>query len=83
MKKKIRLIIMAVVYTLVAAFFGGLIEKFEPGGNLPTVFAIMTMGAFLLYAVLPNEKDSTGKNDAQVSEKTGNPKDGKNDKPQT
>ena len=41
------------------------------------------MGAFLLYALLPNEKDSTGKNDAQVSEKTGNPKDGKNDKPQT
>ena len=83
MKKKIRLIIMAVVYTLVAAFFGGLIEKFEPGGNLPTVFAIMTMGAFLLYAVLPNEKDSTGKNDAQDSEKKDNPEDGKNDKPQT
>ena len=82
MKKKIRLIIMAVVYTLVAAFFGGLIEKFEPGGNLPTVFAIMTMGAFLLYAVLPNEKDSTGKNDAQDSEKKDNPEDGKNDKPQ-
>ena len=83
MKKKIRLIIMAVAYTLVAAFFGGLIEKFEPGGNLPTVFAIMTMGAFLLYAVLPNEKDSTGKNDAQDSEKKDNPEDGKNDKPQT
>ena len=31
----------------------------------------------------PNEKDSTDKKDAQVSEKTGNPKDGKNDKPQT
>ena len=83
MKKKIRLIIMAVVYTLVAAFFGGLIEKFEPGGNLPTVFAVTVMGAFLLYALLPNEKDSTGKKDAQDSEKTGNPKDGKNDKPQT
>lgn len=83
MGKNYGLIILAVAFTLLAAFFGGLIESFEPGGNLPTVFAIMTMGAFLLYAVLPNEKDSTGKNDAQDSEKKDNPEDGKNDKPQT
>ena len=83
MGKNYGLIILAVAFTLLAAFFGGLIESFEAGGNLPTVLAVTVMGAFLLYALLPNEKDSTGKNDAQVSEKTGNPKDGKNDKPQT
>ena len=79
MKKKIRLIIMAVVYTLVAAFFGGLIEKFEPGGNLPTVLAVTVMGAFLIYALLPNEKGSTGKKDAQNSEKTDTPINRKSD----
>ena len=77
MGKNYGLIILAVAFTLLAAFFGGLIESFEPGGNLPTVFAIMTRGAFLLYAVLPNEKDSTGKKDVQDSEKTDTP-----DKPQ-
>ncbi len=83
MGKNYGLIILAVAFTLFAAFLGGAIENFESGANLPTVFAIMTMGAFLLYAVLPNEKGSTGKNDAQDSEKTDNPEDGKNDKPQT
>lgn len=34
-------------------------------------------------ALLPNEKDSTGKKDAQDSEKADNPEDGKHDKPQT
>ena len=82
MKKNYGLIILAVGCTLLAAFFGGLIEKFEPGGNLPTVLAVTMMGAFLLYAVLPNEKDSTGKKDAQDSEKTDNHEDGKHDKPQ-
>lgn len=78
MEKNYGLIILAVAFTLLAAFFGGLIESFEPGGNLPTVLAVTVMGAFLLYALLPNEKDSTGKKDVQDSEKTDTP-----DKPQT
>ena len=82
MGKNYGLIILAVAFTLLAAFFGGLIEKFEPGGNLPTVLAVTVMGAFLLYALLPNEKDSTGKKDAQDSEKTDNPEGGKHDKTQ-
>ena len=78
MKKNICFIIMAVVYTLVAAFFGGLIEKFEPGGNLPTVFAVTVMGASILYAVLAGKKAPDDGEKSDDTEKT----DGGTDKPE-
>ena len=78
MKKNICFIIMAVAYTLVAAFLGGLIEKFEPGGNLPTVFAVTVMGASILYAVLAGRETPGDGEKSDDTEKT----DDRTDKPE-